>query len=646
MRTPLGVLLCLTVVLAACSGDDDSTDVAAEGEPTSQDGDDLVVEAGDEDDAAPSASDDEAPLSDDPEPAATDGGGFSLNGFRYCEILVTIESDGGASVTEVWGTPGVDPCEVEAWYALDPAAVMAQFGASSIHMNGPRHFTVDGFVETDDAATEAGPAPEVRDVGGMSMRLLATVDEARSESIPYSPGLVRRTVTLAFNAGSEIYELTDPDDNTYVMQSYARIQDPDLTAEDLASLGDRLELPDGWSYRARVLAEDLQVGLTPEGAIVVQDEFENSYQRNVITGETNSAESTELGGPASCDAEPTVLTTAGGVDFVRTPDHCFDALPDWPFASQFVEIDGLRQAYVDEGSADGEVVLLLHGQPSWSYLYRHLIPVFVDAGYRVIAMDHLGMGRSDKPTDIEAYSYRGHVERTAEFIDGLGLADINLFVQDWGSLIGLNVAGENPDLFASITVGNGVLPVVPAGFEPYPSVENPDEVVDLESPFASFPEQQTPIYDGCEPLDPPSDGFFGDWMRYAMTGESFTAGAVVEALTWFDLTPEEQAAYDAPFPDRIYMAGPRVFPSLINQLGGETAEGWAGLQAYDKPFLTLWADNDPGTLGACETQQQLIDNVPGAAGQPHDRLSEASHFLQDDQGTEIATRIVDWLRPR
>jgi len=131
-------------------------------------------------------------------------------------------------------------------------------------------------------------------------------------------------------------------------------------------------------------------------------------------------------------------------------------------------------------------------------------------------------------------------------------------------------------------------------------------------------------------------------MAYAMTAESFTPSEVVEAMTWFDLTPEEEAAYDAPFPSRAYMPGPRVFPSLVNQLGGNTIEAWNGLTSFGKPFLTLWASNDPGQLGSCESQQTLIDNIPGATGQPHDRLPEASHFLQDDQGTEIATRLVDW----
>jgi pimeloyl-ACP methyl ester carboxylesterase len=215
-------------------------------------------------------------------------------------------------------------------------------------------------------------------------------------------------------------------------------------------------------------------------------------------------------------------------------------------------------------------------------------------------------------------------------------------VQDWGSLIGLKVAGENPDLFATIAVGDGALLPVPEGTELFPPVENPNELTDIPSPFDAMPAQQVPFYDGCEPILGLGEGYFGDWMAYAMTAESFHASEVVEAMTWYDLSPQEEAAYDAPFPSREYMAGPRVFPSLANQLGGNTIEAWNGLTSFDKPFLTLWASNDPGNLGSCETQQQLIDNVPGAAGQPHDRLPEASHFLQDDQGTEIATRLVDW----
>ena len=344
-------------------------------------------------------------------------------------------------------------------------------------------------------------------------------------------------------------------------------------------------------------------------------------------------------GTADCGAEPTIRTTSAGVDFVRTPDACFESLPGWPYAPHYVEIDGLRQAYVDEGVTDGRVVLLLHGQPTWSYLYRKMIPVLADAGYRVIAMDHLGMGRSDKPTDISSYSYLGHNDRLLRFIEALDLRDINLFVQDWGSLIGLRVAGLHPDRFARIAVGDGTLPVIPAGVQPFPAVEDPDEIADLAPTFGAIPAQQPSFYDGCT-LRERRQVDFGAWMAFSLKGASFRPSEVVEALTWYDLPAQEEAAYDAPFPSRVYMAGTRVFPSLVNQVAGTTAEAWQGLTSFKKPFLTLWATNDPGNLGRCETQQRLIESVPGAQGQPHDRLEEASHFLQDDQGAEIGRRLA------
>ena len=205
--------------------------------------------------------------------------GFNMNGFRYCEILITVEGDDGMPVTEVWGTPGVGPCDDESWDALDPEALMVEFGASSIHMNGPRYFTVDGSVDTAAAQSDAGSEQEIRVFGEVPMRLLATVGDGPADTTPYSPNLVVRTTTWTFNAGTEVYELTDPEGNTYMMQSYALIHDPDLTAEDLATLGDRLDLPEGWSYGSRVLGEDVEVALTPDGAIVVGDDLENSYQR-------------------------------------------------------------------------------------------------------------------------------------------------------------------------------------------------------------------------------------------------------------------------------------------------------------------------------------------------------------------------------
>lgn len=347
-------------------------------------------------------------------------------------------------------------------------------------------------------------------------------------------------------------------------------------------------------------------------------------------------------GGQPCDSDAKLRTTADGVDFVRTPDACFADLPDWDFDPEYVEIDGLRQAYVDEGPRDGSVVLLLHGQPSWSYLYRTMIPTLADAGYRVIAMDHLGMGRSDKPTDIEAYTFMVHYDRLEAFVEQLELTDIHLFVQDWGSLLGLRYAGLNPDRFAAIAVGNGQLALLPADVTPFPEPADPDVPNDdLEPLFAQIPAQQPPFYDGCDPILPPSD--FGIWLDYALTATVFRPSEVLEALTWFDLPSEVEAAYDAPFPSRTYMAGPRTFPSHVNDLPGINEAARAGLESFDKPFLTIWGANDPGNLGQCATQDDLICTVAGAAGQAHVRLPEASHFLQDDQGVEIATRLVAWM---
>jgi pimeloyl-ACP methyl ester carboxylesterase len=340
----------------------------------------------------------------------------------------------------------------------------------------------------------------------------------------------------------------------------------------------------------------------------------------------------------------TIMITDDGVQFVRTDESRFENLPDWPYDYKYVEIDGLRQAYAEAGPADGPVVLLLHGQPSWSYLYREMMPVLADAGYRVIAMDHLGCGRSDKPIDIDVYSYLGHCDRLEQFIQILGLSDINLFGQDWGSLIGLRVAGMNPEWFASIAIGNGDLIREPAGVQLFAPVENPDEILDIDSIYGFIPEQQVPFFDGCDLLYPFERGYdtFHPWAEFAMKSSNFIASEMLEALTYFPLTDEEEAAYDAPFPTRTHMAGIRVFPSLINEIPGTTDQAWEGLGAFEKPFLAIWGGNDPSTLGSCEMAEALIADIPGSTGQPHDRLPQASHFLQEDEGELIATRLVEF----
>jgi len=345
--------------------------------------------------------------------------------------------------------------------------------------------------------------------------------------------------------------------------------------------------------------------------------------------------------------EVEIMTTQAGVEFVRTPDACFEDLPDWPYAPQYIEIDGLRQAYVDVGPADAdETVLLLHGQPSWSYLYRKMIPVLEGAGHRVIAMDHLGMGRSDKPIDPDYYTYQIHVYRLDTLIQELELDEtqLTIFVQDWGSLIGLQVVGTHPEWFDRVVVSNGFLPTFEEGSIPFELPQIPLVTRQLfYRNITTIPEHQPDYYDDQGNLLEDNGDFFGIWIDYARNDKRFQASQILEAMTYFDLSEEELAAYDAPFPSRVFMGGPRAFPGLANQLPGVTDSAWESLGKFDKPFLTIWGGNDPGNLGRPEVQQTLIDHIPGTEGWDHVRLPEASHFLQDDQGEEIGRRIVEFI---
>jgi haloalkane dehalogenase len=262
-------------------------------------------------------------------------------------------------------------------------------------------------------------------------------------------------------------------------------------------------------------------------------------------------------------------------------------------------------------------------------------------------MDHLGMGRSDKPIDPSYYTYQGHVDRLYEFIMALRLTDITAFVQDWGSVIGLNVIGNHPELFARVVVGDGALPLVAEGETLFELPEDAQAAQDeFHRRMNRIPAQQPAFYD--ESGNPRFSGgagsdYFAYWILYARNDERFRASWVLEAMTYFPLTSAEEAAYDAPFPARIAMGGPRSFPGLVNELGGATQSAWEGLRSFEKPFLTIWASSDFGNLGTLEAQQILIDGIPGSAEQPHTRLPEASHFLQDDQGPEIAQRINQFI---
>lgn len=321
-----------------------------------------------------------------------------------------------------------------------------------------------------------------------------------------------------------------------------------------------------------------------------------------------------------------VLKTEAGVEFVRTPEERFENLPGYPFEPNYVEIDGLRMHYVDEGPEDGEVVLMLHGQPSWSYLYRKMVPAIAEAGHRAIAPDMIGLGKSDKPVSLDEHTYEKHVARTKQFIEALDLKGITLFCQDWGGVIGLRVAGDMPERFARIVVANSTLPVIPPGMNPF---KRP-ETVEIDCSVEDFPPPAM--------MNAPGQfQRFQAWINFCLTAPDLTASQVLEWGTAIELTPEEEAAYDAPYPSLIYKAGPRALPSMVAGIEDQNLPAWQALGQFQKPFLTLFGELDP-ILGSEENQNRLTTQVPGAAGQPHERFP-ANHFIQDDIGETLAQRV-------
>jgi haloalkane dehalogenase len=290
---------------------------------------------------------------------------------------------------------------------------------------------------------------------------------------------------------------------------------------------------------------------------------------------------------------------------LRTPKSRFKNLPDYNFGANYVDIGGLRMHYVDEGPRDADPVLMLHGEPSWSYLYRHMIRPIADAGYRAIAPDLIGFGKSDKPRKRRDYSYLAHVTWMQHFLEKLDLRDITLVCQDWGSLIGLRLAAENEQRFAMIVLSNGGLPTG---------------------------DQQMP-------------GAFQIWRAFARFSPWFPIGRIVQSGTIAKLPPEVVAAYDAPFPSSAYKAGARAFPMLVPTTPDDPASAanraaWKTLGGWQKPFLTAFSDRDPITRGG---DRQFQKRVPGTLRQPHTTIKNAGHFLQEEKGPELAQVIIDFI---
>lgn len=325
-----------------------------------------------------------------------------------------------------------------------------------------------------------------------------------------------------------------------------------------------------------------------------------------------------------------MLETPAGIEFVRTPDEYFQNLKDFPFEAHYFEVDGLRLGYVDEGPRDAPVVLMLHGQPDWSYLYRKMIPPVAEAGYRVIALDLMGFGRSDKPIHPSIHTYEQHVAWVKAFIKGLGLKDITLFAQDWGGLIGLRIVGDEPEWFARVIAANTTIPLFEPGENPY--ILPADVAIDCKATSLVLAVGPAMVQ-GQEPM-------FNAWIRHTLTSPNFMPSDVMKQQIR-GLTDEEAAAYDAPFPSFIHRAAPRTFPSMIVAVTDNNAAAWEALGKFDQPFLTLAGERD-NLLGKKDVQDRLINHIPGAQGQPHARF-DAGHFIQDDLGAEMAAILIQFI---
>jgi len=295
---------------------------------------------------------------------------------------------------------------------------------------------------------------------------------------------------------------------------------------------------------------------------------------------------------------------------LRTPDERFEGLTDFPFEPHYVEIpDGeggsLRIHYVDENPKGNETVLLMHGEPTWSFLYRKMIPIIIRAGHRAVAPDLVGFGRSDKPADRNDYTYQRHVDWMQAWLDKVDLKRITLVGQDWGGLIGLRLVAQNTDRFSRVVVANTGLPTG----------------------------------------DMPISEAFLNWRKFSQQTPEFDVGAVIAMGCQIPPTEEAIAGYNAPFPDDRYKEGARIFPSLVPIKPDDPAapankKAWEVLSRFEKPFLTAFSDGDPITGGG---DVFFLDRVPGTKGQPHTTIKGGGHFLQEDRGPEFAEVIVDFI---
>ena len=332
------------------------------------------------------------------------------------------------------------------------------------------------------------------------------------------------------------------------------------------------------------------------------------------------------------------------MEFKRTPDERFENLEDYAFAPNYLQLDDteggqLRVHYLDEGPADGELILLLHGQPVWSYLYRHMIPLLVEAGYRVVAPDLIGFGRSDKPTQQQDYTYARHVGWMSEFLTQLDLTDITVFFQDWGSLIGLRLVSAFPERFARVVLANGGLPAGPI---------RDDYIGPLRETYKTLPVVKAAELDARFSDTSGIPGFLY-WRKFCAESPELMdiGGALMSGIGGaVELSTAAQNAFNAPYPDESYLQGARRFPSLVPLFSDEpevveNRAAWKILEEFDKPFMLAFSDQDPVTAGG---DKPFLKKVPGTRGIEHRTVAPAGHFLQQDQPEQCVQAIVDLMR--
>jgi haloalkane dehalogenase len=300
------------------------------------------------------------------------------------------------------------------------------------------------------------------------------------------------------------------------------------------------------------------------------------------------------------------------MDVLRTPDARFADLPGYPFAPHYTDVptgDGdatLRVHHVDDGpEGAGETILLMHGEPSWNFLYRHMIPVLTDAGHRCVAPDLVGFGRSDKPAARTDYTYQRHVDWMTAWLTANDLDGLTLVCQDWGGLIGLRLVAAMPERFRRVVAANTFLPTG----------------------------------------DRPAGDAFLAWQKFSQRVPEFPTGRIINGGCTTDLAADVMAGYDAPYPDESYKEGARQFPLLVptgpdDPASAPNRAAWETLRRFDRPFLCAFSDSDPIMAGA---DRPLREEVPGAAGMPHTTIVGGGHFLQEDRGPELAGVVASFI---